>query len=251
MTRRAFTLLEVVVAIGIMGVIAVLTFATLSNAFTLRDILEEEDAINNSARVALDKIAKDLQLAYLTDNTSAAQTYFTLFVLRDEQPDQLWFATLAHQRLYRDARESDQAEITIWTEDDPEMKNAYALMHRESAFIDGEPDEDGWVLPLAYKVKDFQVRVIDPKTNEWRDTWDTTGTETPSRLPRAARIVLTLFTPSTEKQGEYVERSFATETILQYADPLKKNALDGGTDTGGASSQSPNVSNSSPQGGQQ
>lgn len=147
MTRRAFTLLEVVVAVGIMGVVAVLTFATLANAFALRDILEEEDAINTSARVALDKIAKDLQLAYLTKNTSAVETYYTLFVLRDENPDVLWFATLAHQRLYRDSRESDQAEVTIWTEDDPEMKNAYALMHRESAFIDGEPDEDGWVLP--------------------------------------------------------------------------------------------------------
>lgn len=163
MTRRAFTLLEVVVAVGIMGVVAVLTFATLANAFALRDILEEEDAINTSARVALDKIAKDLQLAYLTKNTSAVETYYTLFVLRDENPDVLWFATLAHQRLYRDSRESDQAEVTIWTEDDPEMKNAYALMHRESAFIDGEPDEDGWVLPLAYKVKDFQVGSSIPR----------------------------------------------------------------------------------------
>lgn len=217
--RKAMTLVEVMVALGILAVIGTITIATLSNTLQAREILSENDDHQQSVRVALDTITRELELAYLTFNTQVPNSYMTVFVAKDESPvDRLWFATLSHQRLYRNARESDQTEITIWAEDDPELDGAYVLMHREAPRIDNEPDEAGVIYPLAYGVKRFTIRFLDPTTCEWADEWDTTSTEQDGRLPRAAQVVLGVLGPDPDdaENEELVERSYATTVLFQY-----------------------------------
>ena len=51
--RRGFTLLEVVVSMGILALIGAITFETIASALDTRDVLEEEDEANQSARVLL------------------------------------------------------------------------------------------------------------------------------------------------------------------------------------------------------
>lgn len=226
--RAGFTLLEVIIAIGILALIATMTFETISGALRARDMLEANDALNQSARAALGKLRRDLSLAYLTPQTQAVNTFRTVFVAKDDSPDRLWFASLSHQRLYRDAHECDETEITIWTEDDPTTDGALVLLRREAPRIDQDPEQGGTILPLAYKVKSFEVRFQDPTNNEWRDTWDSTGGETPNRLPRTARITLTLLGPGDEPD-ELTSYPFMTDVILEYASPLKRGLFAGGT----------------------
>ncbi|MFZ5481024.1 MAG: type II secretion system protein GspJ [Myxococcota bacterium] len=218
--RGGFTLLEVIVALSILAIIATLTFASIQGALAARDMLEGEDEVNQIARVAMDKIRRDLQLAYLTKSTSAVNTYRTIFVAQNQSPDRVWFTSLSHKRLYRDARESDQTEITLWTEDDPHVDDAMVLLRREAPRIDHEPEKDGVIQPLAYKVKAFELRFLDSLTSEWKDEWDTTGTDTPNRLPRAAQITLTLLAPDPDDDEKLVERPFLTTVVLQFAPAL-------------------------------
>ncbi|MSQ00704.1 MAG: prepilin-type N-terminal cleavage/methylation domain-containing protein [Myxococcales bacterium] len=220
MNRRGFTLLEVVVAIGILAMIGMLTLETLSSALDTRDVLEEEDAANQSARVALDRLRRDLRLAYLTENTSAVNTYRTQFIGKNDDPDQLWFTTLSHHRMYRESRECDQTEVTYWTEDDPTMDGAKVLLRREAPRIDHEPENDGLISPLAYHLKDINYRYINPKTNTWLDEWDSTGVDTANSLPRAVQIALVFLVPDPEEEGRLVERPYATTVLLHYADRL-------------------------------
>lgn len=218
--RAGFTLLEVIVALAVFAMIVGLTFGTIASALNTRDLLEADDAVNQSARIAMSRIRRDLSLAYLTTNTSAVNTYQTIFVARDGNPDRLWFASLAHQRLYRGARESDQTEITYWTEDDPDTNDAMVLLRREAPRIDNYPERDGTIAPLAYDVKAFDIRFLDSRTNEWREEWDSTGTETPRRLPRAAQVALTLLAPDPEDPDETVERSWVSVVMLEFAPRL-------------------------------
>ncbi len=220
MNRRGFTLLEVVVAIGILAMIGMLTLETLSSALDTRDVLEEEDAANQSARVALDRLRRDLRLAYLTENTSAVNTYRTQFIGKNDDPDQLWFTTLSHHRMYRESRECDQTEVTYWTEDDPTMDGAKVLLRREAPRIDHEPEKEGLISPLAYHLKDVNYRYINPKTNTWADEWDTTGVDTANFLPRAVQIALVFLVPDPDEEGKLVERPYATTVLLHYADRL-------------------------------
>ncbi len=138
--RRGMTLIEVMVAIGVLAIISVLTGMTISGTLKAREALSYNDDMQQSARVALNKISRELQLAYLSFNRSTPNTYRTVFVAKDTDPvDSLWFATLAHHRLYRNSRECDQAEVTIWAEDDPNFPGHHVLMHRESPRIALDP----------------------------------------------------------------------------------------------------------------
>jgi len=213
------TLVEVMVALGILAAIGTIAVMTLSNTLQAREILSENDDHQQSVRVALDTITRELELAYLTYNTQVPNSYMTVFVARDESPiDTLWFASLSHQRLYRNSRESDQTEISIWAEDDPTMDGAYVLMHREAPRIDHEPDEGGVIYPLAYGVKRFTIRFLDSDTCEWADEWDSNSTEQSGRLPRAAQVVLGVMGPDPDDPDneELIERSYATTVLLQY-----------------------------------
>jgi general secretion pathway protein J len=221
------TMIEVLVALGVLGVIAGMTLSSIQGAVMTRDLLAEKDSVTQGAGVALSRLSRELQLAYLTTNLAAQGSYRTVFVgVQDEPIDNLWFATLAHKRLYRNSRESDQAEVTIWGERDPENSDAWVLLHREGPRIDHEPDKDGVVLPLAHGVRRLDLRYLDNTTNEWVEEWNSLGVDTPNRLPRAVEILLVLLGPDPEHPNDksrFVEHPFTTTVILQYAKPLKRS----------------------------
>lgn len=216
--RRGMTLIEVMVALSVLVLMGAITFASIASAVEARNILERNDAVQQSARVAMARLSRELQLAWLTPNLGTIASFRTVFVAKDSEPvDQLWFATLAHKRLYANARESDQAEVTVWGEPDPDRPGTYILLHRESPRIDEEPDEDGAVHPLAYGVRAFRVRYLDHTTCEWSDEWDSTSVEQTERLPRAAQIMLVIEGPDPEDPEQTIENTFATTVLLEYS----------------------------------
>lgn len=247
--RRGMTLMEVMIALAIITVLSTLGWASLNDAIQLNQVLSNNDDTIRGARVAMERLRRELQLAYLTPNRpgsiagvdpsnpwnglvdpNAAQqgtvtlgepTYLTVFVAKDNDPDQLWFATLAHQRLYKNSRECDQAEITVWGESARrEQGVGSVLFHRESPRIDGEPDEDGRIWPLAYNVRSFNTRFLDNVTYEWYDSWDSNSSDTPYRLPRAVQIGLVLLAPDPDDEDRTVEMPYLTTVPLNYADPV-------------------------------
>ena len=229
MSRRGFTLIEVIVALGVMVVIATVAWSTMASTMKMRDYMEQEDEISRTARVAMTRITRNLSLAFLTDNTTAVNTYMTVFVGQDnDTADTVWFATKAHRRTYRDARECDQAEVTLFTDTDPDNPSRKVLLLRESPRIDQYPDRDGAVLPLATGVVRFDLRYLDPEIPEWKDEWDTTGAETPGRLPRAVEVVLTLMGPDPDDPDAEVERPYVATVLIETSKEMKKSLLSGG-----------------------
>lgn len=226
--QGGFTLLEVMVAVGILAFIGSISFVTIRNASETANALEMDGKVDETVRIVLETLRREISLAYLTPSTQAINTYRTVFVAKDEDPDRLWFTSLSHHRIYQDSRECDQTEITLWTEPDPEERGAYVLLHREAPRIDNEPDVGGVIYPLAYKVKSFDLRFLNSDKNDWQKEWDTNSAETPNTLPRAVQVVLVLLTPNLEDPEELVEKTYASTILLTFGKPLQRNLLDGG-----------------------
>lgn len=225
MTRRGFTLIEVVVALGVMALIGLMSWQALSGSMQARDFLEEEEAFQRSANSALARLEHHLALAYLTDNLTAVNTYQTVFIAKDGgERDELWMASLGHRRRFRDSRESDQTELTFWLEDDPENEDAYVLLMREAPRIDERPDEDGGVLPLAHGVQRFDLRFLDTTSGEWIEEWDTTGADQANRLPRAVQVVLVLLGPGQEDPEEKTPFTFVRTVELAFSPTLNRES---------------------------
>lgn len=217
-TRRGMTLVEVLVAISVLVVMSAVVFEALRNAAEMEEVLQGRDEVIRGARVAIARLKRDLQLAYLTPNRDAALTYQTVFVGTDESPDQVIFATLAHERMYLNTRESDQAEVTVWAERAPaERGKGYVLYHRESQRIDDKPDEDGAIHPLAYNVRSFDLKYLNGRTGEWVETWDSRGVDTPYELPRSIEINLILIGRDPEDDRRTIDVPFVTRVKVEHS----------------------------------
>ncbi len=222
--RRGLTLIEVVVSLAILSVIGAIAFTTLGTTMGVHEAIEKAGGSRRTARTTLGMVTQELQLAFLTKNVTAVNTYKTVFIGKDQdQEDQLWFATLGHKRRYRDSRECDQGEVTLFAEPDPEQSEHMVLYHRAGPRVDHEPDQDGPIMPLARGVTRFDLRYLDPRTGEWKDNWDTTSTETPNLLPRAVEIVLGLATEDPNKEGDFVTSTYIRTVMLALANPQTRS----------------------------
>ena len=234
--RQAFTLIETMVALGIMVLIASLAWSTMAGTAQMREYLTTEDEITRAGQTAIDRLSRELSLAYLTEHTAAVNTYRTVFIGRDDgDADTIWFASRAHRRAYRGARESDASELTIFTEKDPQVPSLLALLHRESPRVDHEPARSGAVLPLATGVTRFDLRYLEGKSGDWLDEWDSTSVDHLNRLPRAIQIVLTLMGPDPDDEDDLVGHTWVRTVLVESAEPLTRSLL-AGDGSGGAGS---------------
>jgi general secretion pathway protein J len=217
------TILEMSISVALLLVMSLIVYSSLSSSIEFNRLLSKRDATTRTARATLSKIRREMQLAYLTPSREAILTIQTVFVGLDEEPDKLHFNSLAHERLYVDSRESDQTEITIWAESAPrELGEGYILYHREAPRSDHEPGLGGRVYPLAYNVRSFNVRYLDPQTNEWRDEWDTRNADTLYRLPRAVEIGLVLIAEDPDDPDRTIDVPFLSRFTLVYGQHLAK-----------------------------
>lgn len=221
------SLVEAMIVIAVLVVIAAITSAILFSTIDTRDVLAREDDVTRSARVTLEMLRREIQLAYLTKQVQAVNTYRTVFNGQNSDPDSLFLATFSHQRLYRDSRESDQTEITIWAEADPENRGSMVLYHREAPRVDEKPDEGGTVYPLARNVKTFNLRYLDSVTAEWVDEWNSNGVDQANRLPRAVEIGLVLLGPDPMDPERKKDYPFFTTVIVQQGQPLQLGTYGG------------------------
>jgi len=226
--RRGLTLVEIIVALGIMALIGSISAGTLSSSIDVLEAIEEADGSTRTARIAMRRITRALQLSYLTENRTAVNTYQTVFVGKDDgDEDQVWFASLAHHRKIRDSRQCDQTEVTLFTDEDPDDSDTKVLFMREAPRIDQYPDKGGRPMPLARGVSRFDLRYLDGTTGEWRDEWDTNGSETPARLPRAVQIVLELVSkdPNGDDDDDTIVTPYVHTVMLAMAGPQKRSVF--------------------------
>ncbi|MAA78055.1 MAG: hypothetical protein CL916_02260 [Deltaproteobacteria bacterium] len=225
MNRRGMTLVEIVIALGILAMIAALSITMLGSTTQLRDIVVDSDVQLRSARNAMNRIQRELRIAFLTGNRNAVGTYQTVFIGKDNgDQDQVWFSTMSHQRKYFNAPEGDQAEITLWLESGPDKKGD-VLLHRESQRIDHEPAKDGHVLPMVERVKRFNLRYLNSRTNEWQEEWDSTGVDTANTLPRAVEVLLEI--EIEDSDGYLYKKTYVSTIMLELAPPLTRSLLSG------------------------
>jgi general secretion pathway protein J len=214
------TLLEVVVAIGILAMVAALIHGVIDSLSRGKkgEAMRTERA--HEGREAIGRMLRDLSSAYLSLHVpaiTALMTERTAFVGRSGAPfDRLDFTAFAHKRTERDAHESDQAEVGYFVLPDPEMPEKMDLVRREQTPIDTDPLKGGVVNVVAENVSEFDVRFLDPLTDQWVETWDSTQISgQPNRLPLAVSIRLVL-----KGVGDGPPYAYMTKEFLPIQDPL-------------------------------
>ena len=214
------TLIEVVVAIGILAMVAVLVHGVIDSLSRGKKAEALRSERVHEGREAVARFLRDVSAAYLSLHVPAVTaliTSRTAFVGQSSTPyDRLDFTAFAHKRTERDSHESDQAEVGYFVAADPDVPEKMDLVRREQTPIDFDPLRGGIVNVVAESVQEFHLRYLDPMTSQWVTTWDTMQlTGQPNRLPLEVEITLVL-----KGVGEGPPYSYTTKLFLPIQQPL-------------------------------
>lgn len=219
--ERGFTLVEVVIAVSILGMIGALTYGTFARAMTGRDRATEITEYYHRVRQAMLRMSREISMAYLSAHRDCedkrTETMFRASGAGGGM--RLDFNSFSHYKLRADANESDQNELSYYVDRDPEDSKSTALLRREQARIDEEADEGGDVQVLAKGIERLEFEFYDAKEDRWDDTWDSTHSDYRDRLPMFVTIRMKVKNP----RGE--EETFVTKTRVF----LKQSILIPGT----------------------
>ncbi len=219
MKRRGFTLMEVVIAIAITAFIGTIIGVSFNTTIANKDIIEGQAEHYRMLRAAMSRMTREISAAYISDRYDSkryrdAYDRPTNFV---GTRDKLMFTTLAHQRLYADAKESDQmvVEYSIKKSTDPKAKGRDDLMRREKVILEERMERGGSEDSLFEGAKKIEFSYWNSTRKQWDDEWDTRRTEKKSLLP--TRVKITLF--ATDENGKEVKYTTQTRIMLNTEFP--------------------------------
>jgi general secretion pathway protein J len=193
--RRGFTLIEVLVAIGIIALIALLIYSAFSGMSRSRNAMINVSDRYQAGRAAMQRMAREFGSAYMSGHRNFMRLQNqpqTGMVGKQARPDRVDFTAFAHLRLEENRHESDQAEIGYFCTRNRDT-GTLDLVRRASKRIDDDMMKGGVVETMVENVDDFELRYLDPITHEWQTSWDSTQPASQfGRLPAQVWVTLVL-----------------------------------------------------------
>ena len=221
MTRRAssgFTMIEVMLALAIFAFITTIMWASFAQTANSKKVIQSEQERTHSVRVALMRMAREIEMAYLSDNENTAITNRRTFMVGSSRVDvdELMFSTFAHQRLRAAATEGDTSVISYFGARDPDDKRIVNLMRRETRRLQAEDPRtlSGEAYILCPNVNKVKFAYYDHKKKEWATEWSTLDASGMPFLPTHIRIQLSVI----DERGQEV--SYSTDARIQVTEKV-------------------------------
>ncbi|MFL5390724.1 MAG: type II secretion system protein J [Myxococcales bacterium] len=216
-----FTLLEVMIAVAILGLIGGLTWKAFDSAADLKSRIERAEERDQTVRGAMNRIAREVSMTFLTEHYDRKRFRErpTRFVLKDGRREaDLTFTSFANERLAIDAKEGDQALFEYKLGNDPDVSGRRNLYRRVKAIFDEDPDRGGQTAVLAEDVLAFSVEAWDPKDRSWRPDWDSNSTSVnPQALvPPRVKISLTIKDEQGKEKVYTTQSSIMLDQVLDF-----------------------------------
>ena len=220
MTRaRGFTLLEVLIAVAVLGLIGGLTWKSFDGAYSVKARVEQAEERDQMVRGALTRLAREVSMTFLSDHYDRKRFRErpTLFRLRDGRREaDLIFTSFGHERLHVDAKESDQALFEYSIGPDPRDGSKRDLFRRVKPLLDEDPERGGEKAVLAEGVVAFSIEAWEPKDREWRAEWNSNGADRTGGLLVPPRVRLTL----TVRDEDGKDKTYTTQAKIFLTQPL-------------------------------
>lgn len=198
--QAGMTLLEVMIAVAILVIMMSLAWKTIANTSETKKVFEKYEERNHELRMALGRIVRDFEAAYLSRNEdSNATNPRTMFIAKSSSKlPEIRFSTLGHRVLWADANESEQTVISYLAHDDPAHAGVVDWVRREQRRLSNElpASEPAEYDVLLHDIVAAKLEFWNWKNNDWQDTWDTTQADGQRGwLPSRVRITITIKGP--------------------------------------------------------
>ncbi len=207
---RGFTLLEVVIAVAITAMMGALIAAAFQSGYRAKELVEAEGDRYRALRTGTDRMVREISAAFVSDHYDTRR-----YRDQNDRPtnfigarDRLLFTSMAHQRLYADAKESDQMVVEYYTKSvtPPGGQTRLNLVRREDSLLDERIDRGGTEDVLIEGIRRIDFAYWDSDKKDWVDEWDTRRIERKSILPVRVRISIYAL-DETGREARYVTQA--------------------------------------------
>ena len=220
--QAGMTLIEVMIAIAILVVMMTLAWKTIANTSETKKQFERYEERNHELRMALGRIVRDFEAAYLSINEDPnAVNRRTMFIAKSSfKLPEVRFSTLGHRVLWADANESEQTVISYMAHDDPNRSGVTDWVRREQRRPSNlQPSEEAADYDiLVHDIAGAKLEFWNWKNSEWQSTWDTTQIDGQKGfLPSRVRITLTTKGPDDKEYKVTTEARIWMQEVLNFS----------------------------------
>jgi len=228
-SQAGFTLIEIVISVGIIASLSLYAVAAMSNQIETRNRLQQSNEVVHSAHSAMMRLTEDLRHAYILpqNDEQAAKSNSDLigrpmFVLN--QNPRLLFMSQAHSSLIANRAESNIAYVQYLVCPDSSISSKVCKSQGESGSstkqlvrvvdpsvkkISDDATLDGVSQVLVNDLKEFKVSAWNGQ--DFLKDWNTERSDFGRRLPKMVKIELTVFTPEDSLRKQLREESNTTQ----------------------------------------
>jgi prepilin-type N-terminal cleavage/methylation domain-containing protein len=215
MIKRGFTLIEILVAVALLGLMTGLIFAAVSSMFTISKDMDALVEANHMARVSLNRMSRDLSQSFLTLNQGIEERTKSVFI---GERDRVVFAYVGNVPVKAGELQTDQGVVEYRLGGTTEDKEGRKLIRRFKPHIDDSPEDGGEEYVMATGVKKLQFEYWSKEDEDWESSWtadDPLAADEPGFiLPNRIKIRLEMY----DAIGEV--HVFETQTLVYMTRPL-------------------------------
>jgi general secretion pathway protein J len=180
--HRGFTLVEILVAVALLGTVAAMVFGSLVTTTQAVEAGREHVSREQTVRKILRLMAEEISLS----KRSLAYPWVGMNGTQEGQPaDTLAFLAMSQELSASTMKESETIRVVYTRERDRLIRFV-----RRNLYTLTDTDETLDQMELADRVHAFNVRYYDDQNRIWLDEWPTAG-----KLPRAVLIEVTFQYP--------------------------------------------------------
>ena len=208
--QEGFTLVEILVAIVVFGIVISTIFASYTGTFKIIDETERQADIYEMSRIALGRICEDLESAYINSGGEGPEIGDEIrermrFVGEEREiegagSDSLRFLSSAHIAFGEEDVDCGIAEIVYYVAEGQEG-DGLALYRSDTPEFKESPQEGSGGLILCSGLYSIDFRFYDIK-GEVYESWDSRSDESKDKLPARVTVEL-LFLNSTNPDSPY------------------------------------------------
>ncbi len=215
MRTRGFTLIEILLAIFILGIVMSTVYASYTGTFRIIRETEYDAEVYGMARGALDRMARDLQSVAPWEGKFVFRTKAD--TLGEREFLSLTFRAAAHVAFSDREVPGGITVIEYGVEEDPE-KEGYTLLRSDNLYRDpGKEETSSGGYLLCDRVEALSYLFFDEAGKE-HETWDSGGGNAAQKdkTPAGVLIRLSLVNPA-NKERPYL---FMTRVRLPFNRPV-------------------------------